>query len=193
MVATLEEARALCEVPLEAEALDDLAAVPDCAARRAAETGRRGGRASSHTLGVMLPYTPLHHILLRDVGRPLVMTSGNLSEEPIAKDNDEALSAWRPLADAFLLHNRDIHARYDDTVVQIGKSAADCRIDRIIKNPNPQSAIRNPNSSVEHPVSKHPVPPPRPGTRRFRSGCRSGAADLRGGPSAEEHLHPDPR
>ena len=43
----------------------------------------------------MLPYTPLHHILLRDVGRPLVMTSGNVSEEPIAKDNDEALPPSR--------------------------------------------------------------------------------------------------
>ncbi len=67
-------------------------------------------------LGVMLPYTPLHHLLLREVGRPLVMTSGNLSEEPIAKDNDEALRRLGLLADAFLLHNRDIHSRYDDSV-----------------------------------------------------------------------------
>ncbi len=67
-------------------------------------------------LGVMLPYTPLHHILLRDIGRPLVMTSGNLSEEPIAADNDEALHRLGPLADAFVLHNRDIYARYDDSV-----------------------------------------------------------------------------
>lgn len=67
-------------------------------------------------LGVMLPYTPLHHILLRDVGRPLVMTSGNLSEEPIAADNDEALRRLALLADAFVLHNRDIYARYDDSV-----------------------------------------------------------------------------
>jgi hydrogenase maturation protein HypF len=68
-------------------------------------------------LGVMLPYTPLHHILLRDVDRPLVMTSGNLSEEPIARDNDEARRRLGPLADAFLLHNRDIYARYDDSVL----------------------------------------------------------------------------
>ncbi len=67
-------------------------------------------------LGVMLPYTPLHHLLLRETGRPLVMTSGNLSEEPIAKDNDEALRRLASLADLFLLHNRDIHARYDDSV-----------------------------------------------------------------------------
>jgi len=68
------------------------------------------------TLGVMLPYTPLHHILLRDIDRPLVMTSGNLSEEPIAQDNDEALRRLGSLADAFLFHNRDIYSRYDDSV-----------------------------------------------------------------------------
>jgi len=70
-------------------------------------------------LGVMLPYTPLHHILLRETGIPLVMTSGNLSEEPIAKDNDEALRRLRGIADYFLLHNRDIYARYDDSVYMV--------------------------------------------------------------------------
>ena len=64
----------------------------------------------------MLPYTPLHHLLLRETGRPLVMTSGNLSGEPIAKDNDEAFRRLAPLADIFLFHDRDIHARYDDSV-----------------------------------------------------------------------------
>jgi hydrogenase maturation protein HypF len=68
-------------------------------------------------LGVMLPYTPLHHILLRDVDRPLVMTSGNLSEEPIAQSNEEAHRRLGHLADAFLLHDRDIYARYDDSVL----------------------------------------------------------------------------
>jgi hydrogenase maturation protein HypF len=67
----------------------------------------------------MLPYTPLHHILLSDVGLPLVMTSGNLSEEPIAKDNDEALRRLHGIADYFLLHNRDIYARYDDSVYMV--------------------------------------------------------------------------
>ncbi len=74
-------------------------------------------------LGVMLPYTPLHHVLLRETGLPLVMTSGNISEEPIAKDNDEALRRLRGIADFFVMHNRDIHARYDDSVaiVERGK------------------------------------------------------------------------
>ncbi|MBA7505157.1 Carbamoyltransferase HypF [subsurface metagenome] len=67
-------------------------------------------------LGIMLPYTPLHHILLRDTQLPLVMTSGNLSEEPIAKDNDEALRRLKGIADYFLIHNRDIYSRYDDSV-----------------------------------------------------------------------------
>ena len=68
------------------------------------------------TLGLVLPYTPLHHILMHDVGRPLVMTSGNLSEEPIAQDNDEALHRLARLADTFLTHDRPVHSRYDDSV-----------------------------------------------------------------------------
>jgi len=71
-------------------------------------------------VGVMLPYTPLHHLLLEAVcGRPLVMTSGNLSDEPIATDNAEALSRLASIADAFLLHDRAILSRYDDSVVRV--------------------------------------------------------------------------
>jgi hydrogenase maturation protein HypF len=71
-------------------------------------------------LGVMLPYTPLHHLLMDAVGgRPLVMTSGNLSDEPIAIDNAEALTRLAPIADAFLLHDREIRQRYDDSVVRV--------------------------------------------------------------------------
>jgi hydrogenase maturation protein HypF len=70
-------------------------------------------------LGMMLPYTPLHHLLLRETGLPLVMTSGNLSEEPIAKDNDEAFARLHDIADCFLVHNRGIYARYDDSVYMV--------------------------------------------------------------------------
>jgi hydrogenase maturation protein HypF len=70
-------------------------------------------------LGVMLPYTPLHHLLLRDGPDLLVMTSGNLSEEPIAKDNAAALGPLAAVADVFLVHDRDVHTRADDSVVRV--------------------------------------------------------------------------
>jgi hydrogenase maturation protein HypF len=74
-----------------------------------------------NTLGVMLPYTPLHYLLLEPAPgfpRALVMTSGNVSEEPIASNNNEARARLAPLADAFLMHNRDIHVRCDDSVIR---------------------------------------------------------------------------
>ena len=69
-------------------------------------------------VGVMLAYTPLHHLLLAECARPLVMTSGNLSEEPIACRNDEARERLCGLADLFLVHDREIVARCDDSVVR---------------------------------------------------------------------------
>jgi hydrogenase maturation protein HypF len=70
-------------------------------------------------LGLLLPYSPLHHLLLAEAGRPLVMTSGNLSEEPIATRDGEALSRLAGVADLFLLHDREIENRADDSVARL--------------------------------------------------------------------------
>ncbi len=71
------------------------------------------------TLGVMLPYSPLHHLLLKGPLKTLVMTSGNVSDEPISYKNDEAFHRLSKIADAFLFHNREIHMRCDDSVTRI--------------------------------------------------------------------------
>jgi hydrogenase maturation protein HypF len=70
-------------------------------------------------LGVMLPYTPLHYLIMKEVRLPVVATSGNISDEPIAKDNVEALERLRGIADFFLMNNRDIERRIDDSVVRV--------------------------------------------------------------------------
>ena len=119
----LETVESYCEVNDDERALLTSRERPVVLLRR-----RPGGPISplvapgNNYLGVMLPYTPLHYLLLEPVGDfpvALVMTSGNYSEEPIATDNDEALERLDGLADAFLLHDRDIHARCDDSVTRI--------------------------------------------------------------------------
>jgi hydrogenase maturation protein HypF len=70
-------------------------------------------------LGLMLPYTPLHHLLIAAADRPLVMTSGNLSEEPLAYANDDAATRLRGIADMYLVHDRDIDTPCDDSVVRV--------------------------------------------------------------------------
>jgi len=72
------------------------------------------------TVGLMLPTTPLHHLLMDAVRRPLVMSSGNRSDEPIATGNDEAFLRLGGVADLFLLHDREIVARFDDSVLRSG-------------------------------------------------------------------------
>jgi hydrogenase maturation protein HypF len=69
-------------------------------------------------LGVMLPYSPLHHLLAHDIRQPLVLTSGNVSDEPIAFTNADALARLAGIADLFLLHDRPIRTRTDDSVVR---------------------------------------------------------------------------
>jgi hydrogenase maturation protein HypF len=72
----------------------------------------------SRELGVMLPYSPLHHLLLADAGIPLVMTSGNVSDEPIAFTDEDARRRLAGIADLFLLHDRPIRTRTDDSVLR---------------------------------------------------------------------------
>ncbi|HET8953566.1 MAG TPA: carbamoyltransferase HypF [Solirubrobacteraceae bacterium] len=71
-------------------------------------------------LGVMVPYTPLHHLLAGDFDGPLVMTSGNRTDEPIATDDDDARERLGDIADAFLAHDRPIHRRCEDSVARPG-------------------------------------------------------------------------
>ncbi len=83
---------------------------------------KEGSPVSEHAapyntyLGIMLPYTPLHYLILQDVRMPLIMTSGNISEEPIVYRNEDAFERLRGIADYLVTHNRDIHIRCDDSV-----------------------------------------------------------------------------
>jgi hydrogenase maturation protein HypF len=74
---------------------------------------------ASPGFGVMLPYSPLHHLLMRDLGKPVVATSGNLSDEPICLDEREALKRLSEIADYFLVHDRPIVRHVDDSIVQM--------------------------------------------------------------------------
>ena len=91
---------------------------------KAKQEMRNGTLASSVAyanpyFGVMLPYTPLHHILLKQLGSPIIATSGNLSDEPICIDEYEALNRLAGIADMFLVHNRPIVRHMDDSIVRI--------------------------------------------------------------------------
>jgi len=121
MVRDLEAARAVCTLAAEEEALLMTAARPIVLARRRAGCGIAEAVAPGIPwLGVFLPYAPLQHLLFADKRvRALVMTSANLSEEPIAIDNDEARARLGAIADAFLMHDREILQRCDDSVMAV--------------------------------------------------------------------------
>jgi len=74
---------------------------------------------ASPLVGIFLPYTPLHHLLLRDAGVPLVMTSGNVCDEPMVTTNAGALDQLRDIADVFLVHDREVVTRVDDSVARV--------------------------------------------------------------------------
>nr|WP_231379264.1 carbamoyltransferase HypF [Candidatus Solirubrobacter pratensis] len=114
MVGDLDAARALVE--LDGDEIRSRARPIVIAPRRGDVAPSVAPR--SRELGVMLPYSPLHHLLLADAGVPLVMTSGNVSDEPIAFTDEDALRRLAGIADLFLLHDRPIRTRTDDSVLR---------------------------------------------------------------------------
>jgi hydrogenase maturation protein HypF len=119
MARELEAARALVELQPAEEQLLAAPARPIVIARRRSDAAVAPAVAPrSGELGVMLPYSPLHHLLAADVGEPLVMTSGNVSDEPIAYEDQDALARLDGIADLVLLHDRPIHTRTDDSVAR---------------------------------------------------------------------------
>ncbi len=125
MVRDIDAARALCDLTPEEENLLQTSARPIVLARaRPANSIAPEVAPGIPWLGILLPYAPLQHLLFADPRvRALVMTSANLSEEPIAIDNDEARERLAPIADAFLMHDREILQRCDDSVVAVVDSA----------------------------------------------------------------------
>ncbi len=117
MLRDLDEVREHCDISREEEKLLLSPESPIVLVRwKESSSISRSVAPRQKYLGVMVPYTPLHHLLMENAGLPLVMTSGNLSEEPIARENEEALSRLAGIADVFLMHNRDIYVQYDDSV-----------------------------------------------------------------------------
>ncbi|MGD0346713.1 MAG: carbamoyltransferase HypF [Terracidiphilus sp.] len=121
MVRDLDAARGICQLTTEEEALLETVARPIVLARRRVGCGIADSVAPGIPwLGVFLPYAPLQHLLFADSRvKALVMTSANLSEEPIAIDNEEALARLSHIADAFLMHDREILQRCDDSVMAL--------------------------------------------------------------------------
>jgi hydrogenase maturation protein HypF len=152
MVRTLEDAAAVADVPPAAADLLASRERPIVLLRRR-PNGPLAPAVSPglDTVGVMLAYTPLHHLLLKAAGRPLVMTSGNRSDEPIAIANGDARTRLGGIADALLLHDREIVARYDDSVLRLAgdvpvflrraRGYAPLPVDLPIDSPQPLVAV----------------------------------------------------
>ena len=116
MCRDLAAAKALCEITPEEEQLLTSWRRPIVLLRKTAAVPE--GISDNRDLGLMLPYTPLHHLLMEDFDA-LVMTRANLSDDPILKDNEEAVRRLQGIADGFLLHNRDITTRCDDSLLRV--------------------------------------------------------------------------
>ncbi|MGN0302459.1 MAG: carbamoyltransferase HypF [Anaerotardibacter sp.] len=120
MAATVEQAKQVCFVSAEEEQQLRLPSTPIVLLKKKPEAQFATGLADGlPELGVMLPSTPVQHLLAHDFGGLLVMTSANIHDEPIVIDNGEALSKLSNVADAFVLNNRDIEVRFDDSVLRV--------------------------------------------------------------------------
>lgn len=123
MVRDVAQARRICRVSAEEEDLLRDRAAPIVLLTRRADAGLAEGLAPDQDqLGVMLPYTPLHHLLMAAVPGPIVLTSGNLSEEPQVTSNSAAGDKLGEIADGYLLHDRAIVNRLDDSVVRVSRA-----------------------------------------------------------------------
>ena len=127
MASDLAQARALCRVSdLASQVLCSPEAPIVLLQRRQTSSPRFASVLANDaiapglpTLGIMLAYTPLHHLLLHEFAGPVIATSGNISDDPLCIDNDEALEQLRDIADVFLIHDRPIRRQADDSVVQV--------------------------------------------------------------------------
>src|SRR5579864_1352077 len=120
MMPSLEMVREYCHVSAAEERLLTSRAAPIVLLRPNGKPGISANVAgSSPYLGVMLPYSPLHHLFMRECGFPVVATSGNLSDEPMATSNDEARARLGKIADLFLMHDRPIARPCDDSVARV--------------------------------------------------------------------------
>jgi hydrogenase maturation protein HypF len=145
MAADLAAARRLCEVDDASAGLLTSPRRPIVLMPRRPAVVASAVAPGNRQLGVMLPYTPLHHLLLQAAAGPVVLTSGNRSDEPIAYHDDDAFTRLAGIADAFLTHDRAIHVRTDDSVVRAFRGG--------------QTLLRRSRGYVPEPV---PVQVPRP-------------------------------
>jgi hydrogenase maturation protein HypF len=161
MFPTLESVKDVCEVSPFEERLLRSSEAPIVLLKQIAN--RKSQIANSvapgnPNLGVVLPYTPLHHLLMDELNFPVVATSGNLSDEPICTDEHEALERLRDIADVFLVHNRPIVRHVDDSIVRVmlGREQVLRRARGYAPLPiTLKSEIRNPKSDIVLAVGAH--------------------------------------
>lgn len=123
MCSSLDQVSTICTVsPLEARLLispESPIVLLQRNERKASALIAENLAPDNPSLGVMLPYTPLHHLLMREIQFPVIATSGNLSDEPICTDEREALGRLAGIADLFLVHNRPILRHVDDSILRV--------------------------------------------------------------------------